>query len=263
MAKMSRALRRYEQNLEYFERLREIIDEITVRTSVWGHPCFKINAKGRTTFLVVSADKEFVGDLNNKILEFADRKIAECDDPLIISVGAAAKEHFVKIGCTVKDDFCDVAYDPEPDDADDISEYLFSEFMSEKTGEIYMIYTEYKSQNDMSPGMLKLLPLLKDDMVSSDAMKNKDGYITELFYEPSPQEVLNIVIPQYLSGMIYGGLLQSSVAEHFCRRLSMNSATRNADKIIADLKSEYNRARQSSVTSEITEIAAAVSGVKK
>ena len=110
-----------------------------------------------------------------------------------------------------------------------------------------MAYTEFVSVLSQTPHLLTLLPLSRDEQGSATG---------EILYEPSPEEVLSTIVPEYLGGVLYGALCESRASEQAARRTAMDSATQNADDMIADLSLKFNQARQAAITQEITEIVA-------
>ena len=116
--------------------------------------------------------------------------------------------------------------------------------------EICIGYTNFVSVLSQTPATLQLLPLVRQ-------ATGREGKVQkEMIYEPDSVEVFDSIIPEYLGGVIYGALCESRAAEQAARRTAMDSATKNADDMIADLSLKFNRARQAAITQEITEIVA-------
>ena len=112
-----------------------------------------------------------------------------------------------------------------------------------------MGYTNFVSVLSQTPATLKMLPLLRQDVPGAKTSG-------DILYEPSSEAVLDTIIPEYLGGVLYGALCESRAAEQAARRTAMDSATSNAEEMIADLSLKFNRARQAAITQEITEIVA-------
>jgi F-type H+-transporting ATPase subunit gamma len=116
--------------------------------------------------------------------------------------------------------------------------------------EVYLVYTHFVSVLSQSPKSMKLLPL--EAPVDGEPVQIKSDTV----YEPSLEEVFDAIVPEYLGGILYGAVCESRCAEQAARRTAMDSATQNAEDMIADLTLKYNRARQAAITQEITEIVA-------
>ena len=265
VAKMSRAAELSEQNRTYFETLRGVISDIILHTSAWVHPCFKKRAGDRVLCIVIASDKGLAGGFNHGVCERAYSLLSECKAPTVIAVGQTTKEYFAnKDGIALVENFCDRSFDPDIEDASEIADYAIKQFSSGDCDELIAVYNTRESQAAERIETIKILPLLKEDVCKFDSENNsfRESYVHELYYEPSPDEVLERLIPQYVSGIIYGCMLQSKAAEHSARHAAMSEATKNADELLSRLKLDYNRARQGAVTGEITDIITAASGVK-
>ena len=126
-----------------------------------------------------------------------------------------------------------------------------------KIGEIYLVYTEFKNTVTHIPTWLKLLPVVVSEEEPEDAM----DALTLMEYEPEAEEALELIIPKYINSLVYGGLMQSFASENGARMQAMDSATQNAEEMISDLELKYNRARQGSITQELTEIIAGANAI--
>ena len=130
-----------------------------------------------------------------------------------------------------------------------MAKLLSKQFLSGGFDEIYVAYTDFVSVLSQTPRLLQLLPLAAEQ-------GSEESRAGEILYEPSPEEVLNTIVPEYLGGVLYGALCESRASEQAARRTAMDSATQNAEDMIADLSLKFNQARQAAITQEITEIVA-------
>ena len=121
-----------------------------------------------------------------------------------------------------------------------------------------MVYTAFKNTVSHEPKLIKLLPVKAEDSGRADADYAKEAPMT---FEPDEDEVLDIIIPKYINSIIYGALVEAVASENGARMQAMDSATSNADEMIADLSLKYNRARQGSITQELTEIIAGAEAI--
>ena len=125
--------------------------------------------------------------------------------------------------------------------------------------ELYVVFTRFYSSVKQKPEAIKLLPLELDDFIDIDVELE---YAAELNYHPSPKAVFDILVPQYLIGLVYGTLVQSYASEHCARMMAMENATNNADDMLGKLQLQFNGARQQQITNEISEIVGAVDALK-
>ena len=146
-------------------------------------------------------------------------------------------------------------------DAADITKVLLDDYESGKLSEIYVIYTNFKNTVVHDPVLLKLLPISKEDLLQPETTES-EGPRALMNYSPNEDEVLDAIIPKYISSVIYGGLMQSVASENGARMTAMDSATSNAEELIDKLGLQYNRARQGAITQELTEIVAGANAIE-
>lgn len=265
VAKMRKAITRYESNLTYFNKVRSTIKDIIVHTSDTTHKYLRAKKEHRAVFLVIASDKGLAGGYNHNVLNAAYQKMSEFSEKYVFTVGHMASEFFEAKGMTIDVEFVHISLDPTIRDAAHIVDSIISLYEQDLMDEVYVVYTATASSYQHSPEIIKLLPLVKEEVIGDiDVQKEleKEEYFKELKYEPSADEVLSTLVPQYLTGIIYGALVQSVAAEHLARRTAMSNATKNADEILQRLTLEHNRARQETVTKELTEIITSSMGIK-
>ena len=141
-------------------------------------------------------------------------------------------------------------------DAADITAELLDRFSRGEIGEIYLAYTFFKNTVTHIPKLVKLLPV--EANLSEESGDNANLLMN---YEPNEDELLNAIVPKYMSSLIYGGLLEAVASENGARMTAMDSATNNAEEMIGKLSLQYNRARQGAITQELTEIIAGANAI--
>ena len=154
------------------------------------------------------------------------------------------------------EDYSDVINAPLYGDAIQIGDKVLEAFTNGEIGEIYLAYTSFKNTVVHNPKLLKLLPVEVD--VSGVP---KEDQVTPMNFEPDEEEALNAIVPKYFHSLIYGALLEAVASENGARMQAMDSATSNADEMIDKLSLSYNRARQASITQELTEIIAGAEAI--
>ena len=140
-------------------------------------------------------------------------------------------------------------------DAREIAEEVLRSFTDGEVGEIYIAYTSFKNTVVHEPKLIRLLPVSADEI-------EKDGDSTPMNYEPNEEEALDMIIPKYVCSIIYGALIESVASENGARMQAMDSATSNAEDMISSLSVKFNRARQASITQELTEIISGANAIE-
>jgi F-type H+-transporting ATPase subunit gamma len=174
----------------------------------------------------------------------------EGKDTLVLPIGRKAVDFFKSRKVELLTESYAEAEDVSVGDCFSMAKNLCKAFKAGTIDEIYVGYTNFVSVLSQTPSTLRLLPLIRQT-TGREGIGNQD-----IVYEPNSVEVFDAIIPEYLGGILYGALCESRASEQAARRTAMDSATQNADDMIADLSLKYNRARQAAITQEITEIVA-------
>ena len=167
------------------------------------------------------------------------------------AVGKKGAAGLAKDGYKIKEDYSEAVNAPLFHDAAVIGKSVMDAYINGEVGEIYIAYTVFKNTVTHVPTMIKLLPI---DESGEEQQENGDGAIMN--FEPEAEEALEMIIPKYINSLIFGTIIESMASENGARMQAMDSATNNAEDMIASLELKYNRARQSAITQELTEIIA-------
>ena len=200
--------------------------------------------------IVVTADKGMAGAYNHNIIKIAEEELANHPDSELYVVGQVGRHYFARKNVPVDIHFQYTAQNPSLHRARVIADKMLENYESGKIDEVYIIYTKMINSVTAEPEMIQLLPFRKMDFKISQA----DVYHEEIIIEPSPRAVMDRIVPNYITGFIYGALVESFCSEQNSRMMAMDSATRSAKDMLADLSIKYNRARQAAITQEITEV---------
>jgi F-type H+-transporting ATPase subunit gamma len=173
------------------------------------------------------------------------------EDIILYSVGHKGREQLLRKGYQEAKDYSEAIENPIFSDAKEICEDVLAAYAAGEVGEIYLAYTYFKNTVVHEPKLLKLLPVEIDEADVNAAREN-----TLMNFEPEAEEALDVIIPKYVTSIIYGALVESVASENGARMQAMDSATSNAEEMISKLTLQYNRARQGSITQELTEIIA-------
>lgn len=255
--KLQKARGKAENAKPYFDAMYETVSTMLARTSGIEHKYLKPGDTNKKAIIVITANRGLAGGYNSGITKLvAGSKIPQ-EDMVIYAVGTKGRDYFTRRNYEIAADYSEVINEPLYSDAMDIGSRVLKDFEDGKIGEIYLAYTSFKNTVVHTPELVKLLPVNPDEHIVSEDNDEKDL----MTYEPEEDEALDIIIPKYINSLIYGALMESVASENGARMTAMDNATSNAEEMISDLALMYNRARQSSITQELTEIIAGANAI--
>lgn len=248
----------------YFEKLQETIHDILFYAPHMHEVFFErreeIAPKDRKKgYIVITADKGLAGSYNHNVIRRAEEEMAndESDNTFLFVIGQVGRQYFLRKGITVDCEFLYTAQNPTMYRARDISETIIKLFKEHQLDDVYIVYTKMVTPIKSEVVCSKILPLERRKFE-----RRKAGALHAKF-EPSPAVVMDHLVPNYLKGLIFGCMVESFSSEQNDRMIAMEAATKSAKEMLHDLDLMYNRARQSAITQEITEIAAGAKALKK
>jgi F-type H+-transporting ATPase subunit gamma len=255
-AKLRRAKDSVVQSRPYFETLYDTIKEIAVGTKGIKNVYLEQRDVKNRCYIVLAGDRGLCGGYNSNALKAA---VAHMDGKKekVVSVGRKSGDFFRKRDYDVLESYTGISEKPEYSHGQDIAAKVMELYRNGEVDEVYLVYTYFASALVQEPRAVKLLPL---SFEAEEAPEDKKGKGV-MNYEPSEEEVLNYLVPKFISGIVYGGLVESAASEQGARRMAMESATGNAEEMIGKLDLLYNRARQASITQELSEIVAGASAI--
>ena len=247
-SKLRRAQAQVQSSRPYFEILRDTIDDIVVHNLELASPYLKERTGKKAMYIVIAGDRGLAGGYNSNILKMVFAQIKD-KEATVLPIGKKALDFFKSKKIDVlTEDYAEAAA-VSIGDCFSISKQLSQAFKNGEFDEIHVAYTNFVSVLSQTPDSMRLLPLVREE-------GKKPTSRTVTMYEPNCEEVFEAVVPEYLGGILYGALCESRASEQAARRTAMDSATSNAEDMIADLSLKFNRARQAAITQEITEIVA-------
>ena len=251
--KLQRARSLAENSKAYFQYMYKTVTSMLASAGAVEHPYVKGNKTGKIGIVAVTSNRGLAGGYNANIVRMITGQAFEKDDVLLYTVGRRGAEGLARRGYQIESDYSDVMEEPTFPDAKNIAETLLRDYANGKLREIYVAYTEFKNTVSHIPKLIKLLPVN-----SSDVLEEADGVdkITLMNFEPSEEEAIELLIPKYVTSILYGAFVEAVASENGARMQAMDSATNNAEEIMNDLELKYNRARQGAITQELTEIIA-------
>jgi F-type H+-transporting ATPase subunit gamma len=256
-AKWNRGVMSAKAFVPYMEKIQEVTASIALGSSGVLHPMLQQRPVKKVGYIVITSDRGLAGAFNSNVIRRAFQTIQSRhkskDEFAIIAIGRVARDFFVKQGMNVILDIVGVSDQPSFSDIKDITSSTVGMFADGTFDELYLYYSHYLSAISQEVTERKLLPL------SDIQTKSK---LTSYEFEPSAEEILEVLLPQYAESLIFGALLDSKASEHAARMTAMRNATDNAKEMIKNYSLIYNRARQASITQEIAEIVGGASALE-
>lgn len=251
-SKLRRAKERADNVRPFFDSLYKIMWEITSEDDAFNSVFTNADKGNNVLLIVVAGDRGLAGGFNSNIFKLAQSRIDEIKSQSgtvsVIPIGRKSAEYFHKRDVRIVAEYENIAEHIKINQVMDISEKIIGAYTQGKINRVEIVFTNYVSPILQEPRHMSILPV---ENIDADSEK-KSGGITN--YEPSPEAVFDRLVPKYVAGIIYGAVADSFASEQASRRTAMENATDNANEMIDNLSLIYNRARQSSITQEITEI---------
>lgn len=256
--KLQRAKQRAEQSKAYFNCMYETVNSMLAKTGNLNHPYLRAGESTKKAIIVITSNRGLAGGYNSNIVKLITNGDFKKEELVIYAIGKKGKDALHRYGYEIAEDYSDVIEEPSYVDAMMISQTLLKAFAAGEIGEIYLAYTGFKNTVVHEPKLLKLLPVEPEQ---SAANAQETGSKAMMNFEPEDDEALDLIIPKYVTSLIYGGLVEAVASENGARMQAMDSATSNAEEMIDHLSLMYNRARQGSITQELTEIIAGANAI--
>ena len=238
----------------YFHKIYETIADILYHTPELVHLYFDRRphipkSERKIGYIVITGDKGLAGAYNHNVLQLAEEHMRRTQNPRLFVLGQVGRSYFEEKGISMEEPFPEQATPLLL--ARTISEDLIGRFQREELDEIHLIYTEMVNPLVLEVREIRLLPLVRSDFPKNG---QDAGYQKPVQYMPSEKAVLDNIVPGYVKGMIFGGLVESFCSEQNARMTAMQASNDNAKTMLKKLSLSYNQARQSAITQEITEI---------
>ena len=251
-SKFRRAKERAEAALPFFEQTYKLMAEIAAEdpyfTSQYVH---KRAENGSVILIVIAGDRGLAGGFNNNVLKIAQARIEEVqaqgESAIIVPIGQKAVDYFERRSAKILRSYDHVAEHASIYLGMDIADLVLANYRRHVSVQsVELVFTNYVSPIQQVAECMNVIPLTR--------MPGTAPRRCAVEYEPSPEAVFDKLVPQYVAGLVYGAIVESFASEQAARRTAMENATDNATEMIDKLSLQYNRARQSAITQEITEI---------
>lgn len=246
ISKLNKAKERTEKCRPFYTELYQALCDIS-NASIDSDSTFCIGRKvKKSCYIVIAGDRGLAGGYNANLFRYFEA-VSEGKNVCVLPIGKRSVDYFVKRDVEIISQDYAICEDMDVGDCYEIGQALAQLYKEEVIDELYVVYTNFNSMLTQEPGDLKLLPL---DESFSEGKQTADYMLVE----PTAETVFNSIVPDAVAGLVWGAVCESYTSELAARRTAMESATDNADEIIADLKLKYNKARKSAITQQITEI---------
>ena len=263
--KLQKSRAKAESSRLYFNMMYQTIQDMLKKSQGIEHKYLKAGDSKKKAIVVITSNRGLAGGYNANIVRLVTGSGIPVEDAKIFAVGRKGKEGLVRKGYEITADYSDVINEPLYSDAMQITKELLRMFENNEIGEIYLAYTSFRNTVSQIPKFMKLLPVdlsAAEEKGDEKEIENSKHDLLLMNYEPDEEEVLNAIIPKYISSLIYGAFLEAVASENGARMTAMDSATNNAEEMIGKLSLQYNRARQGSITQELTEIIAGANAIE-
>ena len=228
--KLQRAKQNAEKSQTYFHCMYNTVHSILRRTQNLEHKYLKSGESGKKAIIVITSNRGLAGGYNSNVIKLITQGELANEDLAIYAIGKKGKDALAK-NYEIRADYSDVIEDPVYAEAMKISKEVLSAFENGEISEIYLAYTGFKNTVVHIPTLLKLLPV----EVSEEEETAQEDDPVMMNFEPEDEEALNLLIPKYITSLIYGGMIEAIASENGARMQAMDAATSNAEEMIEDL----------------------------
>lgn len=247
-SKLRKAQAQVASSRPYFQIFSTAISDIIAANTDFSSPYLVERPVKKSVYIVIAGDRGLAGGYNSNILK---QVVADMEgkESVVLPIGKKAVDFFQSKKVSLLTVNYAVAESVSLGDCFSIAKKLAKGFLAGEYDEIFVAFTNFVSVLSQVPVSKRLLPLLPEKVDAHASSR-------EILYEPDSESVFDAIVPEYIGGILYSALCESRASEQAARRTAMDSASQNADEMIADLSLKFNRARQAAITQEITEIVA-------
>lgn len=255
-AKLKRAQDRMERTKPYYEAIYKTVHELMKTEKNLKHSLLVEKHVENMLYIVITGDRGLCGGYNTNVIKATESIMIAKDKSQFMTVGKRARDYFVKRDFKVIKEIMGASENPQYSHARDMIRTAIELYKNHEVDGICLVYTKMINTITQEVCIKDLLPLVSEETLVTLESRQLTNY------EPSPEVVLDFVIPKYLESVVYGAMVEAAAAEQAARRLAMESASDNADEMIQDLVLSFNQARQAAITQELSEIVGGAEALK-
>ena len=262
-SRLTRAQERVAQARPYTEEITAALESIVSTEGTISHPLLEHRSEAdAAAVLVVTSDRGLAGPYNANVLRTAEELMAKLREdgmePKLYVTGRKGVAYYRFRQRPVEQSWTGFSDAPSYADADAIVKQLVEEFVSLRVDQIHAVYTDFISAGSQRAVARRFVPLVIEEVEEAPPEP-----IPQYIYEPSPERLLDALLPRYVGARVFTAMLESAASEHAARRRAMKAATDNAHELIDALTRQYNQARQAQITQEIMEIVGGAEAIQK
>ncbi|MFV0527215.1 MAG: ATP synthase F1 subunit gamma [Lachnospiraceae bacterium] len=251
-SKLGRANDQIQRSRPYFQMLYSTLVEAAESSVDFESLYLKKIREGPACVIVLGGDRGLAGGYNSNVFR-AVKRIAEEESVIIIPIGKKSFEYYKKRDSSLWSTQQMLLSEMSISSCFELGKMICDAYLNGTISKIYMVYTNFRSRIEQVVDTMPILPL-------EDIIRKKDIKKKNVLFEPDEETVFNAIVPEYVAGLLYGGVCEALASELAARSAAMDAAGKNADEILEKLEIQFNRERQGSITQEITEIVAGSGG---
>ena len=257
--KLQKARTRAEESKPYFDCMYATMTSLLAKAGNINHPYLKADDSKKKAVIVVTSNRGLAGGYNSNVVKMVTENEAFTKENIrIYAIGGKGLELLKHKGYDIVADYSEMIEEPSYDDAKSITKRLLTDFEKCVDQIDLTNLTIFKNTVSHIPTMIKVLPAEVQEEAGEEDAK---AQLTPMNFEPEAEEAISLLVPKYISSILYGAFVEAVASENGARMQAMDSATSNAEEMIDDLELKYNRARQGAITQELTEIIAGAEAI--
>jgi F-type H+-transporting ATPase subunit gamma len=263
-ARLRRAQDAFNKTRPYYEKMQELLDQVTASFPDLDHPLMKVREPKRIRYYVLASDRGLCGSFNNNLLKHFVRSVDTTKDTESVGLGRRAKDFIQRNKYAVAKASDSLTNLPTFASANEIAASALRDFIAGEVDQVFIVYNRYNSVLSQTPVSVQILPFPKPPKAKKEKNAPHGAGTFRLNYivEPNPEEVFNELLPQLVTIQVFRSLLENAVGEHTARMTAMDAATKNTKELIGSLTLKMNRARQAAITKELIEIVSGAEALK-
>lgn len=262
-AKLRGAQQKMEDFRPYADQFNDAMTSMSASMETSLFPLMEVRPVNAVELVVVTSDRGLCGSFNANIIHTAEKLMAKLEEEgkkvSLVCVGKKSISYFKKAG-KVRKAYPDLMGTFQMFNAREIAQEVAANFLAGETDEVQLIFGAFISVASQKPTVKALLPLQPVAAEEGEAVSASDS--GDFIYEPSPTEIMDVLLPLYLNVMVYRAMLEVSASEHAARMTAMDNATTACGDIISNLTMVYNKARQAGITAELMDIVGGAEALK-
>lgn len=248
-ARLRRAQTKAESARPYAERLREILQDVQAAGGGARHPLMLERSVRRIGLVLITSDRGLCGAFNASIIREAEHFLRDRAGQVgLITIGKKGRDFFRARGASIDEHFAQPSRDVRLEELGAISKRVISDYSKGRYDQVFLAFSQFVSVLKSTPTVMQLLPLGKAAALKASTAK------ASYQFEPQAEALLNTLLPQYVEVLLYRALVESIASEQAARMIAMKAATDSASDMIDGLTRQYNRVRQTSITTQILEV---------